>query len=252
MSLILAAFDSSIATGSVLVDCKSIGDPGVLTQSGDGYVIDKRMKFLLAAWAFGTTLTRAQVQTPTFAQIAQQELTSINTSAPGAGAMTKYDYYGGAARALSETETLICQVIQSGGGSVIERVLLLLADAVPAPSVKPDFTIQFTAAQTLVAEAWTNFNMILTSNLPKGSYAVVGARVKSTGAVAARLRFVGAADAPGFIACQSDLAIDPPFQRHGGMGVLGIFDQNLPPTMDLLSTSADTSESGELDLVKVA
>lgn len=250
MSLVLLAFDSSIAVGSALVDCKSIADAGMATQSGDGYVVDKRMKKLYAAWAFGGHLTRAQIQTPTFNQLAYQEIIGKSLAAAAAYERNNSDYYGAAGRALTENETLIAQVIQNNSVAENDRVFALVGDADPAPVKDPYFTIRFTMSTTLVADAWTNCAITLDRNLPAGNYKVVGMKVYSAGGLAFRLRIVGSEYAPGGMCVQSIEALSPEWQLNGNLGVWGTFAQNLLPTIDILSTSADTSETGEMQLVK--
>lgn len=251
MGYVLLAYDSSIAVGTALVDCKSIADAGVVTQSGDGYVNDKRFKKLYAAWAFGANLTRAQIQTPDFNRLAYQEVIAKNLAAAAAYERNNSDFFGAAGRALVENETLIAQVIQSNSVAENVRVFVLVGDADPAPVKDPFFTIRFTASTTLVADAWTNCSITLDRNLPAGNYKVVGMKVYSAGALAFRLRIPGDSYAPGGMAVQSVEALSPEWQLNGNLGVWGQFAQNLLPTIDILSTSADTSETGEMQLVKV-
>ena len=252
MPFLVLAFDSSIAVGTNLVDCKSIVDAGVATQSGDGYVLDSRMKLLLGAYGFGATLSRIQVQTPRFNLLAYQEVLALNNAAAAAYEQNKLDWYGAGARALTETETLIAQVIQTSAGAETDRVLVWLGDSVPAPIAKEHFTMRFTGSSTLTADAWSTVSPTLDRSLPAGKYDIIGARLKTAGGIAFRVNIPGFNFRPGGICVQTDLANDPPIQRHGGLGVWGSFEQNLLPTFDVLSTSADTSQSGELDLVKSA
>ena len=249
MSFLVLAFDSSIASGSVLLDCKSIVDSGVATQSGDGYVLDSRMKWLVGAFTQGATITRAQVQTPKFNLTAYQELAPLQTSMPGAGAKPAFLDFTKAGRALNLTETIIAQTINGNASAENERVGLWIADGPIAPVAKEHFTIRFTGSTTLVADAWSTVTMTLDRNLQAGKYDIIGARLKSAGGILFRVAIPGFNFRPGGIASQSDDAIDIDGQRHGGWGVWGTFEQNLLPTFDVLSSSADTSQSGELDLV---
>lgn len=249
MGLKLLAFDSSIATGSTLVDCKALTDSGIATVSGDGYIVTKDMALLLAAFGFGANLTRVQLQCPKFNLTAYEEIAPLANAMPSAGQVPQLQFFGAGARTLKESEVIKAQVIQSGASAENDIVLALFADKVPAPVVKEHFTIRFTGSDTLTANAWTTVTPTLDRDLPAGKYQIIGARFKSAGAVAFRFRIPGDASAPGGIASQSDLAHDPEGQRHGGWGVWGEFEQNLLPTIDALSTSADTSESGEIDLI---
>ena len=251
MGFLVLAFDSSIPTGSVLVDCKSIVDAGVATQSGDGYVLDARMKLLLGAYAFGANIKRAQIQTPKFNLLAYQEVTALNQAAAAAYERNKLDFYLDGARSLAETETLITQVYQGGTAAENDRVLVWLCDTLPTPVKKDHFTIRFTGSATLTADAWSTVTPTLDRNLPAGKYQIIGARLNSAGGIGFRVNIPGYNFRPGGVCVQNDQALDPEGQRHGGWGVWGEFEQNLLPVFDVLSTSADTSQSGELDLIKV-
>lgn len=247
----VAAFDSSIATGTVLVDCKSITDAGMMTVSGDGYVMDKRFKLMIGAYAFGANLTRAQLQLPKFNLLAYQEISPLVNTAPGAGQKPQFNSFLDGPRAIDETEVLIAQVIQAGGLAENDIVGVWLADAPIVPVKAEHFTIRFTGATTLTAAAWTTVTPTLDRNLPKGRYSIIGARLKSATGILFRVRLPGFAVAPGGVCAQSDLANDIEGQRHGGWGDWGDFDQNLLPTFDVLATAADTAQSGEMDLVKL-
>lgn len=251
MGMILLAYASSVANGSALVDVASVVDAGVATQSGNGYVIDKRMKKLYAAWGVSAYLSRLQVQCPLFNLLAYQEVTAKSLAAAAAYERNPMDFYGKAARALNETETLIVQAIQSNSLAAEVQAFVMVGDADPAPSTDPYFTVRWTGTTTLTADAWSNVSITLDRNLPKGSYKIVGARMRSAGALAFRVNLPGDQYRPGGMAVQVESALDPEGQRGGGWGVWGSFDQNLLPTIDVFSTSADTAEYGEFDLVKV-
>ena len=251
MGFLVLAFNSSIPVGSVLVDFKSIVDAGVATQSGDGYVIDPRMKLLLGATGFGPNLARLQIQTPSFNLLAYQEITGVNLASAPAYGVNKINFYLDGARGLVETETLIAQVYQSGAAAENDTVGVWLADALPTPVKKAHFTIRFTGASTLTPNAWSTVTPTLDRNLPAGKYQIIGARLLSAGGLLFRANIPGYNYRPGGLCVQVAQTLDPEGQRHGGWGVWGEFDQNLLPVFDVLSTSADTSQSGELDLVKV-
>jgi len=248
VGLVLLAYNSSIPVGTVLVDCKSIPDAGMATLTGDGYVIDARMKKLYGAYVFGANVSRAQVQNPEFQKIAYQELTALNKGAAAAYEENKFDYFGTAGRGLVLNETLIAQVIQSGAAAENDTIGLLVGDADPAPVNTPYFTIRFTMSTTLAPNAWTNCAITLDRQLAAGNYKIIGARLNTMGGILFRLRATGSSYAVGGLCVQTDQARDPAWQRKGGMGVWETFAQNLLPTIDVLSSSADTAQSGEFDI----
>ena len=116
----------------------------------------------------------------------------------------------------------------------------------------PIRTVRVTSAVDTVAGAWANGAITFTDPLPPGRYAVVGARFQSAGMVAVRFVFSDLANRPGVLGVDDENDEQHPMFRLGGMGVLGEFESTRPPTIDMLSISADTADIlGVLDLVQV-
>jgi hypothetical protein len=115
------------------------------------------------------------------------------------------------------------------------------------------FTVRFTGTTTLVAGAWTNGAIVLDEDLEPGVYQVVGMRARSTGLIAARLVFPGTGAGgwrPGCLGVDDENDLEHEMFRYGGLGVWGQFNEQSPPTVDYLALSADTAETGFLDLIK--
>lgn len=114
------------------------------------------------------------------------------------------------------------------------------------------FTVRATASTTLSADSWTNAQITFAENLPAGRYAVVGMSAISDGLVAARLVFKGNTPwRPGCLGRDSDNDKEHPMFRHGGLGVWGEFEHTVPPDVEFLSVSGDSSEDVLLDLIKI-
>ena len=152
---------------------------------------------------------------------------------------------------LDEDEALNAFVAENLMGAEQEYVLVWLGDGPVQPVGGEIFTVRVTNTTTLVADAWTNGAITFDQTLPVGDYQIVGARFSSAGLIAFRFVFVGGNNRPGGLGVDAAGDLNAKGQRHGGWGVWGDFRHNRPPTADFLSISADTSQTGELDLIKV-
>ena len=175
--------------------------------------------------------------------------------------------------ALKPTEELDVFATQDSGGSETEYVLVQFCDGLPVQlpiAVNPPgiaaapttpgrfFTAHWTASTTLSAGAWTKVTPAFDQALYAGSYALVGARVKTATGLFFRLYpSFGPLWRPGGSCSQSFDGMDPSNQRYQssygsrpeGWGVWLNFYQNTPPAVEIFATSADTAEDGWFDLV---
>jgi hypothetical protein len=123
------------------------------------------------------------------------------------------------------------------------------------------FSVHWTAAATLVPGAWTLVTPIFDQGLPAGYYAMIGARSYSAGALFHRM-FPAMTPLwrPGGPAVQAYDQLDPPNARGHDIESLGPgwwgewlrFYQNVPPQVEIYSTTADTAEEGFFDLVQIS
>lgn len=222
-----------------------------ILQIRDSALVVAGVHKLGAAWAVAANLTRLQLQAPSLRKVAQLEVQPLMHAMPGAGgypSMMERDFMYGVPIELDDGEELAAFVTDSGGVAERINIFVRLHKEMPKSHDGKFFSIRITSSQTLVANAWTNCALTFDQNLPNGKFRVVGARFNSAGAQAFRIFFIGQTYRPGGVAQQSDLAIDPDSQRYGRLGIWGEFVFNAPPSIDVFSTSADTSEEGVLDL----
>ena len=138
------------------------------------------------------------------------------------------------------------------GAAVVNRGIVWLADGAVKPTSGKVYTSRATASATLVTATWVNTGALTFANtLPTGHYQCVGLRSLSTNQVAARIFFVGYPWRPGVLAGAAEATIEWPLFRNGNNGVLGEFDNTVPPTIDVLGVT-DTAEVFYLDLIKTA
>lgn len=123
--------------------------------------------------------------------------------------------------------------------------------ATPAPAGRM-FTAHATSSTTLTAGAFTTVALAFDQALPAGMYALIGARVYSATAVIFKMiPAMGPLWQPGGIGVQAYDGMTPEGQRYGGWGTWLTFQQNVPPSVNLFATAADTAQEAWLDLVKI-
>ena len=155
--------------------------------------------------------------------------------------------------ALDVDESLNFQFAESGAGAQRGSGLVWLSDGPINPDTSGEFfTIRATGTTTLSTYAWTNCTLTFNDTLPAGTYEIVGMHAISAGAIAARLVIPQYAWRPGVIASTSANVFSGTTFRYGNSGVFGSFTHMTPPTVDFLSSSADTSQTVYLDLRMVS
>jgi hypothetical protein len=80
---------------------------------------------------------------------------------------------------------------------------------------------------------------------------IVGGRFASAGLIAWRCVLPGNPWRPGGIGVANDGGAEGTIFRVGNFGAWGSFRHNTPPTIDFLSATADATETGHLDLIKI-
>lgn len=217
--------------------------------------IDIRVPSLLpnivgeAALINDASAVRAEIQSPslrTLANLDVEPITAAATFANPAGV----NFHPENPVPVVPDEALNFFVQSDPAAPALHYGLVWLSDGKGQPVTGRMFSVRFTSAIQQVAGVWVNGNITLGQVLPAGSYQVVGMRVRSADAVAARLLFVGQVPRPG-VPCVTSLGgVDNYFQRFGRLGVFGEFPHTTPPTMDILGGVAAV-QTGILDLIKV-
>lgn len=244
----LVAFDSSIVNGSTFTKISALQTEFENVQNNN-LVVDPKLVNIMALYLFGANVARGQLQSPSLQIPAYPDITPLNKLVASSSVHPNYLDYTQSPMVLRPTEQLSAYSINGGVAAENEILLMLLSDG-PIQPVKGSFrTVRFSGSTTLTPHAWTSCSMTSEQNLPAGNYTVIGARARSAGAIGFRLGVPGLVTRPGGVAVQTVDAEEPRIQRAGGLGAWFSFAQNINITMDVLSTSADTAEYLELDIV---
>ncbi|MEN4013995.1 MAG: hypothetical protein ROW48_18340 [Bellilinea sp.] len=248
MSFHLAAYFESIDS-SVLAPINVVADPS-LTVSGKNLQVPEYADHLVGLAGLSANLTRLQMQSPSLRRNTNLEFSPVIRGVPPISPFLFYDLTKNPF-SLEAGEQLQAHVAEDAAGAAAVHVVVMLAAGALSPVSGEMMTVRVTVAQTLSVNQWTNGAMVFDQVLPVGRYAVVGANFRSTGLIAFRFLFQGIPNRPGSVGTRAEGDIPLPINRFGGLGVWGEFHSTTPPTVDFLSTSADTSEVGVLDLIRV-
>lgn len=247
----LAIYDASIANGSVLVQVAALADPKI-APAGSGLLVNKDVPMIGRVAAVGTNLTRVQLTSATIRDYTPFDIGPVNVGTVIENPPRYLDFMDNPIP-LAVDEELDAFGVQSNAGAQRITVAVWFTDG-PRRKVTTGrpFSVHWTSSTTLTANALTSFQPTLDNGLPSGTFAIVGLRVISAGALLARLIPRGTTNIrPGVLAFQGQDGGPDREERYGAMGELLRFTNTTPPQIEVFSRSADTTEEGYYDLIQV-
>jgi hypothetical protein len=273
MAFHMEYFRSSLASGVTdVLQQVTFVPSGVLGPSGNAMQVSDTLSKLHSLFGFGVTLENISPQAPSMLPLPYPNLASNNVGTAMNTPAAVWDFSRNP-KPLRPTEPFSIFASQTSGGAEIETVFCQFTDGLvtPAPplAVGPSLmgngmltTVHGIATTTLTANAFTSVTPILDSpGLPAGYYALVGARVMSTKAIAFRMApQKEPLWRPGGAAVQAPTDLDFPGQRYinnltGAISHWGVwltFFQNTVPTVQIFSTAADTKQDFWFDVIKIS
>lgn len=216
--------------------------------NGDSVIVPNDITQVIATYAQGPSLTRAQIISPSIRRVFPQELYRLDLSATPTDQLLLSDHRDNPLQ-LDSGEQLQAFMAESAAGASRGTVLVWLADRSPNPIIGDIRTIRVTSTNTATANAWTNVTLAFNDVLPAGTYALVGAMMQSSNMQAFRFVFKGGTYRPGGVGVTALSQRHHPMFRLGAMGSWGEFQHLTPPSMDVLCNGADASFQGVMDVV---
>lgn len=234
---------------ATLANIAALADP-TLTVSGDNIQVPEYASMLAGAYALGANTTRAQLQSPSLRRLANQEIYPCDKTAEPVS-VPPLRLFGQSPIQLDINEQIQALASEDAAGAAQMTVLVWLTDKAIEPITGEIIRVRVTNASTLVAYTWTNGALTFDQVLPVGRYAIVGARFESAGLLAFRFVFQNQTARPGMLGYDLMGDVGQVEARNGNFGSWGEFDSTNPPTVDFLSLSADASQVGIVDLIKI-
>lgn len=236
---------------AVLIEIAALADGNHVAVSGDDVFVPGFASYLFGYHFLGANFTLGQIQSPSLRQQLYIDVEPADLADEPASPSAVHIFPGDPLR-LDVNEGLRTRMAEDGAGATRVSAFLWLGSGVISRVGGNIYTIRCTNTDTLTANVWSNGALTFSQTLRAGRYQIVGARAQSAGLRHFRTVFPGAhpyrPGAPGY---DSDGDLDNQIFRRGGLGVWGDFDSRLPPSVDFMSASADSSQVVHLDLVPI-
>ena len=249
----LAGYYESIDPAGAYAPIAAMDDQAISTD-GDNIRISSSLPYIGGA-SFATAaavLTDAQFRAPSLRTLNNLEIRPL-VNAVTFGDPPQPMMFPRNPRSMTPAEDLQCWVDSTpGAGAEAHYGLVWMTDGPLAQATGEMFTVGASSAATLVAGTWVNSNITFNQTLPSGQYEILGMRAEGTNLLAGRLVFVGGGASswrPGVPAVNVNTDLDPEYFRFGGMGSYGTFDQDNPPSVELVGHT-DSAQTLVFDLIK--
>lgn len=217
----------------------------------NGHHIPPNDMYLVAAWSSAVTLLRTKLVSPTIRQTLPSSLAPIDVLLLPPTDPNIVDYRSSPLLLRAQEEIVYQSTDSAAGPNNHYLISFLQASFTPAP-VGQVFTARGVGATTAVASTWTNCPVTWDTQLPQGTYAVVGCRGMGTTMVAFSMTFDQQFWRPGGLGVATAGLRPPSLQMKGGLGLWGRFNTVTLPRLSILCNAADTAQIFEMDIVRIA
>jgi hypothetical protein len=199
----------------------------------------------------GSILSYVQLVTPTTRQISIPRLVPINAAVVPVTNPNMVDLRLNPLRLRAVEEISLLNTLGTNAGNQPFINVLFVGkslDPIPQGDI---LTLHGTSTTAAVVNAWTSLAITYDNTLPAGTYAIIGAQVQSTNAIAHRFIFKDQWLRPGFLSVSSATnRLNWDYYR-GAMGLLGTFTTTTYPTLQVLCASADATHDVTFSIIRV-
>ena len=246
----IIGWSKSVDEGGTDTALTPIVDP-MVREEGDFIYVPTLNNIIGAMALLGSTGTKAYVDAPSLRALNPYFIQPIGLELAPSGEPI-VEMHPQSPTPLNVNEGMKAYANADPSAAEQHTVLIMMSDGAIAPETGNIFHARATAAATEAAGKWVLSELTFEDVLPEGRYAIVGARCVCSGnGIAFRFVPVGEVNRPGGWCVNSVNALDPPYQRNGGLGVWLEFDALTPPSVEILaSASGGTSQELILDLIR--
>lgn len=235
---------------AALINTLALADAHVRVE-GDNIIVPGWAPNLMGYYAWGADITDGRLLSPSLRTLANLDIRPHDHADEPTSDPPFHDLFD-TPIPLEPSESLTFQGAEDNAAAGDMACFAWLGDAVVAAPAGRLFTILATETITaLTVDVWNNRSFTFDQTLPAGRYACVGARAQAAGLRAFRFVPVGEYARPGALGFDGDGDIEPSRFRYGKAGVWFEFEHDQPPTIDLMSLSADTALEIWMDLIQV-
>ena len=245
----LACYNGTVTAGATNVDIPAVTDQS-LTISNGHYVLTQNAT-LVSAYAQGTSIIRARVNTPKLRAISLPYIEPVQQGTlpgnlPSQAAWSDY------ALPLDPIDEIAFETSNDLASSTEVHTIGAWFNfgGRPVPTGAA-YTFRATSSFTCVANAWTAGAFILDQVLPAGRYSVIGVRVVAANAIFGRLIFPAQTYRPGTVASANEGQNDFGYTRMGMLGELGQFDSIAQPQIEIFANGSCTAQTIYMDCIRI-
>ena len=255
MAFTLAAFGEDIDAAGATVNITAVQDDHLFTSGDDVRVPTlNQLAFLSGGLGSGGD-GLMRVETPSLRGINRIVVAPLNhladSDAEPSDPIAVLDLSKNP-RQLDTDEIMQTVIDSDTSAAAFQWCIVGFSDGVASKPSGQVITVRATSTTTVTARAWTSCPLTFADRLEVGNYQVVGGRFVGATAVAGRLIFKPGTWRPGAIGMDSQVTLDYPIFRMGGLGVWGEFHSTTPPDAEFLCDAADSAQTVDLDLIRVS
>ena len=241
-SVFFNAFGAAAVNGQVPV----VEDQVISLRNGNLFPI--RDYDLVYAIGGGLTLVDLRLDGATIRQITNPYILPFSGGLPFAGETRAMDLTEFPYRIPSDEELSVQATVSALGD--VACVVGLQESFTPLPPGRK-YLMRGTSVSVAVANVWTTLAMTWQSNLPSGTYAIVGGVHISANGFAFRFNLENQKLMPGGQSMDVIGNQYPIFQRNGSLGIWGTFDNTALPAPQVYCDGADAVHTVYMQLVKI-
>lgn len=249
MTFHVAGLYRNVPTGTGYTELLPIADAELTTNQATSRFWSSKEARVFAAYAGGTSLTRARLYTP---WRMPNEIRPINgailpATVPGLGQWVANPML------IPATHELVFDVNQSNVAAqdIIGLVFLTTEGLRPRPAGEILTIRGDIAAAAPGVRTWSEVTVTWEYLLPPGDYAIVGSECISTNGIGHRWILETQNWRPGAISQTSLTTITTGYQMFGTLGNWGKFSAPVMPRLEVLCNAADATHTVFLQLVRI-
>jgi hypothetical protein len=242
------AFSGSVSAGADNAPLNAIQGTAEYVQNNRHVLAQDQ--YVLWAYVQGISLTRARIDAPSLRAFTPPRLPYFRRGGiPGnEPPINDFAHLGLILRGAEEISVQTSNNRETGVET--HYAVLCVGPTLSPPSRGPDFWVRATGNTTLVVNQWTNVPLTLESQLPAGNYRIVRFIARSNGGIAARVITPGSIWRPGVICVNSEGQSQYRHFVDGRYGDYGTFSTVALPSVEFLSSLADTAQEVYFGLVR--
>lgn len=226
--------------------------PDDIFTISNGHFLPQMDLNLYGGYFGGNLLSYTQLVTPTTRQISIPRLLPISATILPPTDPNVVDLRMNPLHLRAIEEISMLNTLGTNASNLPFVNLLFVGKSLDPVPMGDSLTLHGTSTTAAVSLTWTSIQITYDTTLPAGTYAIVGAQIQSTNALAHRFIFKDQIFRPGFLSVNAfGLRTGWDYYR-GAMGLLGTFTTVTYPTLQVLCNGADAAHDVTISIIRIA